>query len=367
MPENNTEYEISDNLPTWYKPTETVIALDKTYKQHGHDYAKWQQQDLASIKQDLQTRGWTCIEPKPFAPINIWEMDEDDSYEMNEQKIPPTQKFLQRYSKFFASGKNSQHVLDHFPKNRYGYFTLPKKEGYRYMTQAFAKHFSLPVQLNTYKFANSIEVMAYKIWTDFGEYLFEPKHNVENIPLLALKPKHDLRFGLFDIVKYHGTNFLSSLLTTPDPITIHPHADPGLFSISVGSTAAGLQMYDPTRNAWVAIPPETWILWCGEAAQQVSDNVIKSGVHRVVHAKEARVTAWYEVCVDSQVPNSVLTNTPPTAEEVKIEKLLSDYEYQRGMSMSKSGIVKRRTVPAAVAGNSLGNLQGTLSEKLASK
>lgn len=302
--------DLADNLPSFYKPTSTVIHAGKLYPIHNLNQICKDTNIQAAVKQDLVSRGWALFEPE-FAPA--W--------------------FFAQYNKFFESGNKQAHVLDkQFPANRFGYFCTPSKQGYRYMTVEYSKHFSLPFELGVYSQVTQVDTHVRDIWNKCGQFLFEPKHNVEHIPLIAVKPKYE-RFGLFDIVRYEDVTTLASDVLT-DNLQVHAHADPGLMSLSIGSTEDGLEMYDPVAHAWVRIPKDKWVLWCGFAAEQISDQVIKCGVHRVVAGKE-RLTAWYEMCVESQVPQSVLTNTEPTEEEKKVEQFLFQLEKKRGLSMSK--------------------------------
>jgi len=105
-----------------------------------------------------------------------------------------------------------------------------------------------------------------------------------------------------DIVEYkYDPNF---------PMNCSSHVDPGLLSISLFSTAPGLQFFDPTPNDWIPIPHDKnlGVIWCGDAATRASNGKIKSGIHRVQLDSTAtrRVTMWYEMCTSTQLPSSFL-------------------------------------------------------------
>lgn len=300
---------LADNLPSFFKDTENVIPADN-YKVHNMQQIFQDNNTLLSFKQDLMARGWAMVTPQ---------LD--------------TSEFFATFAAFFSNTEKKQkHVLTHFPAHRFGYFATHAKEGYRYMTANRSKQFSLPVELRVHTMVEAIDRMVRDFWNKTGACLFEPKHNVEHVPLIASAPKNNQRFGLFDIVHYFDANAVQQLV---DNLQVHAHADPGVISLSIGATEEGLQMYDPDMHAWVVIPKSNWIVWCGMAAEQLSDNLIKCGVHRVV-AGPPRITAWYEMCVESQVPDSVLTGFFTNAnEEFKIEKLLYEHEQKYGLSMSK--------------------------------
>lgn len=298
--------DITSNLPPYYKPTDKVINAD-SFAVHDKSLL-----NVAHLKSDLQKRGWALFKP-----------------------MFNTEPFIMTSKRFFSEKNEAakqNHIMPSY-QNRFGYFSTDYKEGYRYMTVNYAKKFGFPIESGLYEQVSQTDNILRTMWYNFGKELFEPKHDVEHVPLIAVNPKYK-RFGLFDIVNYFPTSKLKVPL--PDPaVQVHAHADPGLWSLSIGSTAEGLQMYDPESVAWVKIPKDTFVLWCGFAAEELSGNGIKSGVHRIVSSDVPRLTAWYEMCTDQQVPMSILTNTEPTEEEKRVEKVLFEMEKKRGLSMSK--------------------------------
>jgi hypothetical protein len=80
----------------------------------------------------------------------------------------------------------------------------------------------------------------------FGRQL-NPSNN--NLTLLA-KAKYS-GYGMLDIVEYFNNddNDLIDKKTVVDS-----HGDPGLFSISLGSTNPGLSMRDPVTKQWIHVP-----------------------------------------------------------------------------------------------------------------
>jgi hypothetical protein len=181
--------------------------------------------------------------------------------------------------------------------------------------------------------------------TGCGMYLFNVSNynSLANLPLLNPFSVEDNgrldSFGLFDIVKYHPANQFPTQFEGTDS-QVNEHADPGLFSISFGSSAPGLEMFDPTTNVWYSVPNDVVVLWCGHAVTQVSNGTIKPGIHRVKATNYERVTAWYEVCTREQIPTGAMQNIPY---EVELELLKRLQEESTGVSMSKSGI--RRSDP----------------------
>jgi len=86
-----------------------------------------------------------------------------------------------------------------------------------------------------------------------------------------------------------------------------PHYDPGLLSLSVLSTHRGLELYDPVKEEWVphlGDDKSLAVLWCGEAAQQATNGLLRPAVHRVIRQLDKpRLAIWYEICMFKQVPS----------------------------------------------------------------
>jgi len=123
---------------------------------------------------------------------------------------------------------------------------------------------------------------------------------------------------------YHGMLDIARYLPTGDrPVSVAPHADPGLFALSLVSTEPGLQVFDPCCGVWVAPPVGSAVLWLGGTACEVAEG-LPVGVHRVVRPSGTRPrdTIWYEVCADDQVPRALrekglcFTEASPSAESV---------------------------------------------------
>mmetsp|Transcript_87272 Transcript_87272/g.182669 ORF Transcript_87272/g.182669 Transcript_87272/m.182669 type:complete len:476 (+) Transcript_87272:121-1548(+) len=130
------------------------------------------------------------------------------------------------------------------------------------------------------------------------------------VPLLRSASSKEKRggFGMLDVVRYHGgteQNIIDD--DKVSGILVEPHGDPGLFAISLASSAPGLQLYDPDLDCWLTPAKGAAVLWLGSAALSV-DPQIAVGVHRVVDSGGNRDTIWYEVCVDSQIPSPILQN-----------------------------------------------------------
>ncbi|CAF3831641.1 unnamed protein product [Rotaria sordida] len=103
-----------------------------------------------------------------------------------------------------------------------------------------------------------------------------------------------------------------------DEMNCVPHFDPGLFSLSILSTCNGLQLKDLRQDQWVDGPNNCedgqrsiGVIWLGEAANIMTGNRFKSGIHRVVYPRiphQARLTIWQEVCTKTQIDTLLKPN-----------------------------------------------------------
>lgn len=176
-----------------------------------------------------------------------------------------------------------------------------------------------------------------------GHYLFnlDDSVNIDHIPLLS-KPYKDGAFGLYDIVRYEPVSAWPAEYANT-PMQVDEHVDPGLFSISLGSTAEGLELYDPSTDTWVKPANSDFVVWCGTEAHTISKGSIQAAKHRVQKSDKARITSWFEVCVYEQVPQLDSEKMKNQAIEQQKELELFMKEYSSGIPMSKSGI-ERETI-----------------------
>lgn len=88
-----------------------------------------------------------------------------------------------------------------------------------------------------------------KISVPFFGFKLNPSNNT--LTLLA-NAKYS-GYGMLDIVEYYN-NDNNDLIDKK--IVVDSHGDPGLFSISLGSTSPGLSMHDPQTKKWVPVPTD---------------------------------------------------------------------------------------------------------------
>lgn len=268
-------------------------------------------QSIRTLKLCLQARGWCFVD-------------------LSNEFMVASSSCLQTVSQFLA--QSQQVKQNHAFEPHFGYFTNEFKQGYRMLTGPYLKQIpTLAPQVTN--FAISMDSLCQAILYKCGPYLFNGEDGLKQmIPLIASNKQnvdrsfHDslgvhlptsmrgvtrmansirrdvVGYGMLDIVRYEHS--LSQNLNVTE------HVDPGLFSISLQSTAPGLQMYDNSTNSYVDVPIGQSVLWTGSMASHLTAGNIYPGRHRVVTTNQPRMTLWYEVCIDSQVPNFLLKNQP---------------------------------------------------------
>eukprot|EP00456_Euglypha_rotunda_P041533 TRINITY_DN3224_c0_g1_i5.p1 TRINITY_DN3224_c0_g1~~TRINITY_DN3224_c0_g1_i5.p1 ORF type:complete len:288 (+),score=32.54 TRINITY_DN3224_c0_g1_i5:60-923(+) len=204
---------------------------------------------------------------------------------------------------FFQKEKEYKKDFSYPP--RYGYVTAKSRQGFRMLTGNLAKskEKDLPKELLSLSaFCETVDSLASSILNEFMTDKVLPVDSDGAIPLLK-KPKDgkpgETHFGagLLDIVQY-------------DPILdgskyrVAPHADPGVFALSFGSTSSGLKMLNEKKE-WISVPDDGAVLWCGATAMELTNGRIKPGWHRVDATTKSRLTMWYEVIAPDQVPKEV--------------------------------------------------------------
>jgi len=143
-----------------------------------------------------------------------------------------------------------------------------------------------------------------------GKILFDsndPSAIAEQLHLpLLLKNDGIPKWAMLDVAHYFNDQSKFDESPLPPDINCASHYDPGLISLSVLSTAPGLELFNPATETWTAHTGEDEslaILWCGQAASDASKGVLKPATHRVLRkVGQPRVAMWYEICTAEQEP-----------------------------------------------------------------
>ncbi len=167
---------------------------------------------------------------------------------------------------------------------------------------------------------------AYTSIQQFGEKYGLPllQHHSSNDD--STHGSHD-RFGMVDVVRYIDNRRVrsnTSEVTVDDDNSVYntnrlscsEHTDPGLLSLNVLSTQAGLQFHDLSQNKWVDIPHShiqhddhtrftletTVVLWLGELAVDASSSRLKAGAHRVRYQLQLQLRPEVELELEKGLP-----------------------------------------------------------------
>eukprot|EP01012_Entosiphon_sulcatum_P052771 TRINITY_DN72530_c0_g1_i1.p1 TRINITY_DN72530_c0_g1~~TRINITY_DN72530_c0_g1_i1.p1 ORF type:complete len:357 (+),score=48.81 TRINITY_DN72530_c0_g1_i1:57-1073(+) len=174
------------------------------------------------------------------------------------------------------------------------------KEGFR----AFTGELSVQAHWVPEKLRGTINPLASTLDGYFRRLLPLISETVFQVPIDSIVS--DDRVALFrkenpcamlDLAMYY-----QSSEEQPNATVVSGHADPGLLTLHLLSSAEGLELFDQSTQAWVRPPEGSGVLWCGAAASELTDGYFKAGLHRVCRASPRRTALWYELCTTDQVP-----------------------------------------------------------------
>eukprot|EP01084_Bolivina_argentea_P166757 289475_1 len=144
------------------------------------------------------------------------------------------------------------------------------------------------------------------------------KSDTKIFPELCLYNDNKLECGMIDFVIYKNNKESkdNKYEMLENELNVDSHIDAGLFSISWIQNNEGIQLLDKNLTQyteslkWINLPVyndgKYGILWTGQYANKLSNKNIATGVHRVVYNhNKPRFTAWYEACVNNQIPKEI--------------------------------------------------------------
>ncbi len=86
--------------------------------------------------------------------------------------------------------------------------------------------------------------------------------------------RNEKKYGMLDCVRYFKKYDMPILDTETQQSEVEEHVDPGLFSISLVSDAAGLELKD-AHGQWVPVPidiPQLGVIWNGLLASEIGQS-----------------------------------------------------------------------------------------------
>ena len=204
---------------------------------------------------------------------------------------------------FFDKNLTYKKTFAHPP--RYGYVSTDYKEALRLLTGSLSEGMTLPKEVqhkatdsaphdndgDLLTICKTLDEIAKTIIYLTSKKIFgvEPGELGEKKLVPLLLPRNTLRsspvgYGMLDIVHYLPGK------RTQDGDVVAPHGDPGLFSLSLLSTAPGLELLHTPSGNWIPVPLDAGVLWCGATATEVTSGLIPAGWHRVLPTYEVRAT-----------------------------------------------------------------------------
>ena len=253
-----------------------------------------------TISDDLKKRGYTFVR----LPLSIVKLIDE---------------CVRRIEYFFD--KNISYKREYEKEPVFGYYDVPHKESFRFLTGLRLDEQKIPSYFEPIKnLIHTIDHIMYTLTLICSNHLFpeiiEKAHQYD-IPMFQLEKSrtgssqsYNTGWAMFDIVKYHNDG-------TRKELNCKEHIDPGLLSFSLRSTEPGLQLKDE-HGEWISLPIDNTvgIIWAGEAATKINPE-IKPGYHRVINPKpiydsvgtaipKPRISMWHEICTSKQERKDLL-------------------------------------------------------------
>jgi len=261
---------------------------------------------VASVETDLRRRGWALVE-----------LTRELSEAVTDAREP--------LEAFFGKKETYKTRFAHPPI--FGFVQVPHKQSLRVLTGERLQEQRLPQECgaNVRRLAALLDTAIVGVAGSLlqGTSLFPIIGSVNALgrmlDLPLLQEGADKPFAMLDVAYYLNDRIPGDGgAGTLPPMNCVEHYDPGLFSLSVLSTEAGLQLYDQGSDEWVDAPavdggsraqPIVAVLWSGTAAVDGSKGAIKPAIHRVQYPKEAgrpRMSMWLELCTAAQEHSELL-------------------------------------------------------------
>eukprot|EP01006_Ploeotia_vitrea_P048514 TRINITY_DN67242_c3_g7_i1.p2 TRINITY_DN67242_c3_g7~~TRINITY_DN67242_c3_g7_i1.p2 ORF type:complete len:383 (+),score=39.52 TRINITY_DN67242_c3_g7_i1:63-1151(+) len=226
--------------------------------------------------------------------------------------LPPGIQTLAQNAKSKAAeffNEELKHKAQYFRPPVFGFLHVPHKESLRILTGNHLSPADYPPACAE-QLKQLAEIMDKEMKTLATELFGDLSALNANFPLFGGVSEYvessRPHFALLDIAHYFNIDSMQSGPLAND-LNCEAHTDPGLISLNVCNSSSGLQFWDPQTDSWVDCPtdPSMGVLWCGDAAVDISNGKMKAGKHRVVRGNDSRISIWHEICTAEQVPAAV--------------------------------------------------------------
>jgi len=192
------------------------------------------------------------------------------------------------------------------------------KIGWSNSTHKEVLHYTTGTSLSIEKIPESFRETFVKLSNEFDDtlarlvkatsepifHLQENDWKQKEFPFLHDPTDHPNRFNMLDVAYYKNAESPPANAQLPTQNCV-AHHDPGLISLSIYQSSPGLQLFDPESNLWYDGPLgyEFGLIWTGQAASDITQGELKSGVHQVVYPATLgtpRLSIWAELCTSEQ-------------------------------------------------------------------
>eukprot|EP01130_Rhizamoeba_saxonica_P016422 TRINITY_DN758_c0_g1_i2.p1 TRINITY_DN758_c0_g1~~TRINITY_DN758_c0_g1_i2.p1 ORF type:complete len:435 (-),score=90.99 TRINITY_DN758_c0_g1_i2:52-1356(-) len=252
----------------------------------------------------------------------------------------------------------------YFSEPIFGYTSVPHKESFRWKSGSRYGDVNYPKPSAIFMITSTLDRIFEDLLKNCSSNLFNcnyedllnlKQNNGPDIPMLDQNATE--RWGLMDMARYYNKS--SHIYEGGVHLNCVEHYDPGLLSLSVLSTAPGLQVKNMVTNEWVDCPylnqdGSIAVMWCGEAVRNIPNCNLIPGIHRVkfVEGSHPRLALWHEVCTREQALDGVDLNQQVDLSNLTYEKKKHEFvvptmnkdapplkavERNYGMPVSKSG------------------------------
>jgi len=300
-----------------------------------HDILSGDKNTLKYLKIELAEKGWAFVRMQPELVKTVRDC------------IDPLQNFFS----LDVSEKEKYHWNYVF-----GYTSVIHKESLRWFTKdRFDPELIPPNCKETIsRLTVMMDDLMPKLVIASGKILIgtnKPSAIAEKLHLpLLLENDSVPKWAMLDVAHYFNDQSKFDESPLPPDINCDSHYDPGFISLSVLSTAPGLELFNPATDTWIAHTGEDEslaVLWCGKAASDASKGVLKPAIHRVLRkVGQPRMAMWYEICTAEQEPKPSQKDYDNIMVQVKTQDLpVLQFNNKKNTNNSKNKFSRNERPP----------------------
>jgi len=263
---------------------------------------------IKNLDSALSSQGWAFV----TLPDTFVTYVSSCASELNDYFTGTTTTDKLKFSESFNA--STAETTDKYDGNVLGYYKAEgHKEGLRVLTGGRLKEKWMDVKIRekVKKLAVELDTMLVQLLQATAQPIFRVSYEElsKQVPIIANTINSPTNFStenfaMLDVAFYTHDDRKIFPLEKEDQISVYPHYDPGILSLSIFSSQKGLQLKDST-DQWIDKPlsNNVGVLWAGEQASTISNGHVRPGWHRVmfypekdVSAPTPRLSIWIEAC-----------------------------------------------------------------------